>query len=241
MNPQSTEQAKQLFVSVKEGVEDFGNTEIVICPPFLYLSTLSAQSSIIKLGSQDCFWENSGAFTGEISPLMLKTIGCKYVIIGHSERRQHLTETDKIINRKLRAVLKIGLCPILCVGETLQEKQQGKTEAVLKKQLTAALNNIQSPTSNSPLLIAYEPVWAIGTGENCEPKIAHKLYLFLKEYLEKTFDIETRKNISILYGGSVNHQNIKDYIAAGFQGVLIGSVALKPHEFIETIKVLNED
>lgn len=193
MNPTTLKEAQALF----EAVKDRG---AVICPPFVYLSSLKAN------GAQDVFCENSGAFTGEISPLMLKNLGVEYVIIGHSERRKHLQETNAIIDKKLNAALRVGLKPILCIDKISQ-----------------------IPQSIQNLIIAYEPLFAIGTGKACSPERAEKMRLNIKK-------VAGTKTL-VLYGGSVNAQNASDYIKqAGFDGLLVGGASLKPKEFIDIIK-----
>ena len=206
MNPPTLTEAKKLFNLVKKGIknayfERSRRVEVVICPPFVY-------SPILKTnGAQDCFWEKKGAFTGEISPKMLKDLGIKYVIIGHSERRKHQRETDEMVNKKLKAVLKVGLRPILCI-ESLPQ---------LKKSLRNILGKVT---------IAYEPVFAIGTGKPCTIEKAKKMRSSIK-------------HTPVLYGGSVNSQNAKEYVKkAGFQGLLIGGASLSPKEFIKIVKSL---
>jgi len=192
MNPQTLKEAKLLFNRVKKA----GG---IICPPFVYLSILKAN------GAQDVFWEDSGAYTGEISPLMLKNMGVKYVIIGHSERRKYQKETDEMINKKLKAALSVGLKPILCVDKVSQ-----------------------IPKNIKGLIIAYEPLFAIGTGKACSPQRAKKMRIAINRIAGKA---------PVLYGGSVNSQNAKSYIKeAGFQGLLIGGASLKPREFVDIIK-----
>ena len=227
MNPQTLAEANRLFNSVKNGVKNIKKVEVVICPPFLYLFDFLSRwikSQILKLGAQDCFWEEKGAFTGEVSPTMLKDLGCKYVIIGHSERRA-LGETNEMINKKIRAVLKANLKPILCIGETEKERKEEETKKVLKNQLEKDLTEVRILSN---LIVAYEPVWAIGTGNFCPPKEAKKVFLFLRKIL---------KNSLILYGGSVNSQNAADYVKkADFQGLLVGGASLDPKEFIRLVK-----
>ena len=226
MNPSTLEGAKLLFEAVKKEVKNIKKVEIVICPPFTFLSNIQYPISNIKLGAQDCFWEEKGAFTGEISPLMLKNLGCEYIIIGHSERRK-LGETDEMINKKIKAVITAKLKPILCIGETEKERRKGKTLQVLKNQIKKDLNHLISQSLNH-LIIAYEPLWAIGTGNPCEPKEAKKVYLFLRKILKK---------IPILYGGSANSENAASYIQeAKFQGLLVGGASLNAQEFIKVVK-----
>jgi len=227
-NPTTLKGAKLLFGSVKRGVKGIKNVEVVICPPFLYISNIELRTSNIKLGTQDCFWERKGAFTGEISPPMLKDIGCEYVIVGHSERRE-LGETDEMINKKIKAALKSKLKPILCIGETEKERKSGRTFQILKVQLKDDLKNLTPKTYNlKPLIVAYEPVWAIGTGSSCQPAVAKKTLLFLRKFL---------KGNPILYGGSVNSKNAASYIKeANFNGLLVGSASLKAEEFVQIIK-----
>jgi len=243
MNPTTLEGAKLLFEAVKKEVKNIKKVEIVICPPFTFLSNIQYPISNIKLGAQDCFWEEKGAFTGEISPLMLKNLGCEYIIIGHSERRK-LGETDEMINKKIKAVITAKLKPILCIGETEKERRKGKTLQVLKNQLRQDLKGIENckleskKISSSPpslhcsvienLIIAYEPVWAIGTGNPCSSKEAKKVFLFLQKFFGK---------VPVLYGGSVDSENAASYIhEANFQGLLVGGASLNPKEFIKIIK-----
>lgn len=230
MNPQAPAKAKLLFDSIKRGIKDVKNVEAVICPPFVYLANLQQTTNNLQLGAQDCYWEEEGAFTGEISPLMLKNLGVKYVIIGHSERRRYLNETDEIINKKLKAALKQKLKPILCIGEIEKERKAGKTLDVLKRQLKYDLKSIFNFKSNIlNLTIAYEPVWAIGTGKACGISEAKEINLFIR----KTVGNSPR----IIYGGSVNSQNARSFILeAKFQGLLPGSASLNPQEFIGIIK-----
>ena len=230
MNPTTLEGAKLLFEAVKKEVKNIKKVEIVICPPFVYLPILKTEikrpSFAISFGGQSCFWEEIGAFTGEISPLMLKDLGVEYVILGHSERRK-LGETDEMINKKIKAVITAKLKPILCIGETEKERRKGKTLQVLKNQIKKDLNHLISQSLNH-LIIAYEPLWAIGTGNPCEPKEAKKVYLFLRKILKK---------IPILYGGSVNSENAASYIQeAKFQGLLVGGASLNAQEFIKVVK-----
>ena len=215
MNPQTLKGAKLLFNSIEKETRKVTNVEIVVCPPFIYLSNFfyGRGKTMIKIGAQDCFWEEKGAFTGEISAKMLKDLGCKYVIVGHSERRRYFKETDEMINKKIKAVLKIGLRPILCIEKISQIKNGIK--GVSKKELRN-------------LIFAYEPVWAIGTGKACGIPKAKKVNLSIRKIL--------KENV-LLYGGSINSQNARDFIKkAKFQGLLVGGASLAPKEFIQIVK-----
>ena len=221
MNPQTMAEAERLFISVKNGIKNIKNVEVVICPPFVYLSALLNPKSYIlnpKIGAQDSFWENpptgGGAFTGEVSPKMLRNVGCRYVIIGHSERRRYLNETDEMVNKKLKAALKNDLKPVLCI-ENISQVKKG-----LKGILKEGLKN---------MVIAYEPVFAIGTGKPCSPEKAEKMRKAIKSAINT--------DIPILYGGSVNSQNAGDYIEkAKFQGLLVGGASLNPQEFLRIVQ-----
>jgi len=227
-NPTTSKEAKLLFDSVKKGTENIKNVEAVICPPFLYISNLESQITNLKLGGQDCFWEEKGAYTGEVSPMMLKDLGCEYVIIGHSERRGYFNESDEMINKKIKAALLVNLKVIFCVGETLEEKNSGNTEKVIESQIKNGLKGIIEEGSLSNLILAYEPIWAIGTGKACGVSEAGLVNSFIKKLV---------KNLPLLYGGSVNSQNARDYIKmAGFQGLLVGGASLNPEEFIEILR-----
>jgi len=249
-NPTTLKEAKALFNSVGKGIKNIKNVEVVICPPFLYLSNVKCQTSNVKIGAQNCFWEEKGAFTGEISPRMLKDIGVKYVILGHSERRIYLGETDEMINKKIKLVLKTKLNPILCVGETEEERSQGRIQEVLKNQLISALSNIsksiiqkqssgESLTSFGPakFSIAYEPIWAIGTGKACETNEAQTMGLFIRKIIAQLYGGFISKKVQILYGGSINSKNVLSYIKeARMQGLLVGGASLNKQEFIQIIK-----
>jgi len=231
-NPKTKEEAEMLFDLVKKGLKDVTEAEIVICPPFVYLASLFG----LALGAQNCFWEESGAYTGEISTPMIKDLGLEYVIVGHSERRKYFGESDETVNRKIRAVLKEGLTPILCVGETQQERDSGQAEEVLKRQITLAVEGV-SADDLSKFALAYEPIWAIGTGNPCDQKEAGKMLLFIRKVLAEIYDSSVAENINILYGGSVNSKNSASYIKeAKFQGLLVGGASLKADEFVELVK-----
>ncbi len=228
MNPQALKGAKRLFNLVKKGVKNFKNAEVVICPPFPYLSVLGASAVAFGVGGQDCFWEQRGAFTGEISAKMLKDLGCKYVIVGHSERRRYLKETDEMINKKIKAVLKTGLRPILCIEKISQIREHQRS--VKMNEVHRLKKGIKGITKKDlkKIILAYEPVWAIGSGKACGIPEAKKVNLSIRKIL--------KENV-LLYGGSVNSQNAGDFIKkAKFQGLLVGGASLDSKEFIEIVK-----
>src|SRR3989344_7620440 len=239
MNPSTEKEAKKLFDAVRRGVRGIKNIEVVICPPFVYLSLFSG----LKLGAQNVFYlsadrqvKKSGAFTGEVSPLMLKDLGVEYVIIGHSESRKYLNETDEVINKKIKESLLIGLKPILCVGETDEEKNSGKKLEVLEVQITQALKGVMKSEAKN-IVIAYEPVWAIGTGNNCSVDETMSSILLIRKIISKLYNRETADNIRILYGGSVKSENSGAYIKdAWANGLLVGGLSLNSEEFVKIAK-----
>ncbi|PIR72261.1 MAG: triose-phosphate isomerase [Candidatus Nealsonbacteria bacterium CG10_big_fil_rev_8_21_14_0_10_36_24] len=227
-NPAKEKEAKRLFNSVKK-------TKAVICPPLIYLKSLAPY---VGLGAQNCFWEKKGAFTGEVSPAMLKNIGCQYVIVGHSERRRYFNETDEVVNKKLKSVIEARMIPILCIGETQKQRDRGETENILKKQIEDALNDISKfKIQNSKLCIAYEPIWAIGTGKPCDPEEAQKMGLLIRKIISKIYNRTVAQKTPILYGGSVNSKNGASYIKeAGLQGLLVGGASLEAKEFVDLVR-----
>lgn len=227
MNPASQEEAKELFNEVKKGVKDI-KAEVVVCPPFVYVSQLEG----ITLGAQDVFHKEKGAFTGEVSPHMLKDLGVEYVIIGHSERRKYFSENDELINKKMAAVLEAGLKPIFCVGEAEGEDKS----TVLEKQITQGLKGLAAGEFNH-ITVAYEPVWAIGTGKNCSPDETMQALLLIRKIVTNLYSRETAEKIRIIYGGSVKAENASVYVQeAGAQGLLVGGASLVASEFVEIVK-----
>jgi triosephosphate isomerase len=223
---------------------DFSDREIMIAPPFTVLaySQNFIKNSPLKLGAQNACWEERGAFTGEISPVMLKEFGIEYVILGHSERRHLFGESDKLIAKRVEGVYKFGLTPILCVGETLEERNKGKTFEVVERQLLEGLSNIKN-IKGDKMVIAYEPVWAIGTGINATPDQAEEVQSFIREKLKSLYSEEVSMQIRILYGGSVTPDNIQDLMKKpNIDGVLVGSASLDPEKFFKicNIKVEKE-
>lgn len=226
MNPASQKEAVELFDAIKTGAQNSG-AEVVICPPYIYLSELKAKPGAdLCLGAQNVSLESKGAFTGQISASQLKDLGVEYVLIGHSEVRNYLRETDEVINRKTHASLKADVKPVICIGE-----DEGDDKiAVLTKQLMEGLIDILDVSN---VIIAYEPVWAIGTGNNCTAEETQSTVLLIKKILTKMFG-ENAKQIRVIYGGSVNSSNAQDYLKnGGVDGLLLGGASLKPEEFIK--------
>ncbi|MDP3722414.1 MAG: triose-phosphate isomerase [Candidatus Omnitrophota bacterium] len=214
------------------------NVDVVLCPPFTALASVASalQGTPIGLGAQDMFWEAQGAFTGEISGPMLVDAGCRSVIVGHSERRTVFGETDEMVHRKLLAALTHGLTPILCIGETLAEREADQTVAVLARQLSAALGGCESRDCPR-LIVAYEPVWAIGTGRNATPEQAQQAHRFIREWLTKGRGAEAAESIRIQYGGSVNGANAAELLRqADVDGALVGGASLKAEAFSAIVK-----
>lgn len=238
MNPVSKSDFFDLANSYQLEAKNLSNIELVMAASFIYLD--DAIKTGCSIAAQDCFYEDFGPYTGEISPLMLKNLGVKYVIVGHSERRA-MGETDEVVSKKIQAVLKNGLIPILCIGENKEEKQAGRIEEVLKTQISKAFHNISLSSSNGPIVIAYEPVWSISTntiGEIDTPENASKMI----ELIKKIFgDLKLEiGNFKFIYGGSVNEQNAEDFIKQNnIQGVLVGGASLKKDEFAKILNIAN--
>lgn len=236
MNPPVLKEAEKLFNDIKEGVKNIKDAKVVICPSFPYISNLKSENSNLKLGAQNCFWEEKGAFTGEVSPQMLKDLGVEYVILGHSERRKYLGETDEMINKKLKKALELGLLSILCVGDKDRETKGDMKEIDL--QLETALRGLEN-YDLSKLTITYEPVWAISTTEGgaaATPEDTKEAVFYIKNYLNVLIGKDKTSKIRIIYGGSVNSQNINSFIKAGVDGALVGAASLKAEEFINVVK-----
>jgi len=227
MNPSTEKEARELFDAVKKGVKAIKNVEIVICPPFIYLSLLNG----LTLGAQNVFYKESGAFTGEVAPQQLKDLQVSYVIVGHSEAREHLHETNEVINKKLKEALEARLKPILCVGE----KEGEYKIVVLEKQIVEGLKDISRENIKN-IIIAYEPVWAIGTGKNCSVEETIQSVLLIKKILAK-INKDLVDGVKILYGGSANSANAGSYLAeTNIDGLLVGGASLNADEFIKIVK-----
>ncbi len=214
------------------------NCDVIICPPFIslreaYLLTIDTK---IKLGAQNMYFEESGAFTGEISAGMLKSVGCEFVILGHSERRTIFGETDSLINKKIKRALSAGLKPIFCIGESLEEREKNVTKQVVQTQLTGGLSEL-SIADVEKIIIAYEPVWAIGTGKTATPEQAQEVHAFIRAVLKDEFSDTIARNIIIQYGGSVKPENAKELLSQNdIDGALVGGACLNAESFISIIK-----
>ena len=207
--------------------------EAVICPPFtdLYAAADKLKGTAVKLGAQNMHWEEKGAFTGEISPLMLKEIPCDYVIIGHSERRQYFAETDETVNKKIKSALQHGLLPIVCVGESLAQREEGTTMTWILSQVEKALIDITSEETEK-IVFAYEPIWAIGTGKTASAADAQEVIGVIRKKIAEMYNQNVAEKVRILYGGSVKPDNIKELMGeADIDGALVGGASLKPDSF----------
>lgn len=226
-----------LVAGLTSKIKSAPNVEVVVAPPYtaLYSVGVAIADSAIKLAGQNLYWEEKGAFTGEVSGTFLKDVGCEYVIIGHSERRKLFGETNETVNKRISAALRNDLIPIVCVGETIEEREAGSTFDVLEKQLKGGLGGmLQKEIEN--FVIAYEPVWAIGTGRNATPEQAEEAHHFIRNYLAKTYDAPTANAISILYGGSVKASNCKEIFAKpNVNGALVGGASLDAKGFADIV------
>ena len=233
MNKTAAE-AKALCEALKESLAPLaGKVEVAVCPTFTSLATAVEvlKGSNVKVGAQNIHWAENGAFTGEISGAMLKEIGVEYVIIGHSERRQYFGETDETVNKRMQAALANGLKPILCIGETLEEREGNKTEAVLEQQIKGAFADI-CECKMDQITIAYEPVWAIGTGKTATPEMAEETHAFIRKTIAALYNQEIADAMVIQYGGSMKPENAQALVAqADIDGGLIGGAALKADSF----------
>jgi len=224
----------ELVSQLKTMLADSKEIDIVVAPPFTALGAVAAvlKGSPIGLASQNVFWEERGAFTGEISTAMLKEIGCRYVIIGHSERRQYFSETDETVNKRLKAALNASLIPIVCIGELLAEREAEKTLAVIERQLREGLKGLSLEEMEN-VIIAYEPVWAIGTGKTATPDQAQEVHHFIRDLIARIFSKEVADDTRILYGGSVKPDNVDLLMAQlDIDGALVGGASLKADAFV---------
>jgi triosephosphate isomerase len=234
----TSQEAIDLVNLLKRDLSEITDIDIVVCPPFTALAEVSdlLVESNIALGAQNIYWEDSGAFTGEVSAPMLKSLNVKYVIIGHSERRQFFHETDETVNKKIRAALKNELTPIVCVGENLQEREKGKTFDIIKKQCDGSFAGLEADEMGR-LIIAYEPVWAIGTGKTATSAQAQEVHHFIRGLLAKAYDQELAAKIRIQYGGSVKPENTAELVSQpDIDGALVGGASLKHDSFAQIVK-----
>ncbi|MCF8001463.1 MAG: triose-phosphate isomerase [Halanaerobiales bacterium] len=230
-------EAKDLVTSLKEKVAGIENVEIGVCPPDIDLPDVVeiAKSSNIKVGGQNMHWEESGAFTGDTSPVMLKELGVDYIIVGHSERREYYGETDEEVNKKVKAAFNHGLKPIICVGESLEERKADNTRDKVEKQVKAALKGLNQKQV-SQTVIAYEPLWAIGTGESASAKQANEVISYIRDVIETQY-LDAAEDVRIQYGGSVKPHNIEEFMSeSDIDGALVGGASLQAESFAQIIK-----
>lgn len=231
-----------LFSEIVNMVKDEkkGNQIVIVCPPFIHLNSLNQLANgFVKIGAQNCHQSDSGAFTGETSAQMIKSTGCDYVIIGHSERRQYFAETNQLLAQKTAEALKNELIPLFCIGETLEERNSGSHFEVLKNQLETGLFHLSS-ADFSKVVIAYEPIWAIGTGLTATPAQAQEIHAFIRHQVDAKYGAALANTTSILYGGSCNPKNAAELFAQpDIDGGLIGGASLKSRDFVDIIKALN--
>ncbi|MCA9408555.1 MAG: triose-phosphate isomerase [Candidatus Omnitrophica bacterium] len=232
------QEAMELVALLKRELSTVTDVEIVVCPVFTCLRDVEdiLAESNIGIGAQNVYWEDEGAFTGEVSAPILKSSGAKYVIIGHSERRQYFGETNETVNKRIKAALKHQLIPIVCVGEVLSEREENKTFAVIEKQCKESLAGLTAEEMKL-MIIAYEPVWAIGTGKTATPDQAQEVHKFIRDLLKKIFDEDTAQSVRIQYGGSVKPENTADLMGqADIDGALVGGASLKADSFTAIVK-----
>ncbi|MEW6556644.1 MAG: triose-phosphate isomerase [Elusimicrobiota bacterium] len=231
-------EAVELVTQLKQKLSDVKNREMLVCPPFVAIVIVReiVKNSNIKLGAQNMYFEKSGAFTGEISPVMLKDVGCEYVIIGHSERRQYFGETDDSVNKKMKVAFENGLIPIVCIGETLQQREQNETFSVVERQVKTGLTGLTGEQANR-LVIAYEPVWAIGTGKTATPQQAEEIHAFIRKLYCEMYGKDSGEAVRILYGGSIKPDNFAEIMKQpNIDGGLVGGASLKADDFIKLVR-----
>ena len=226
------------FIEGLSATANSSGNEVILCVPYtdLFYSLLTAQGSKIRIGAQNMHWEENGAYTGEVSPKMLSSINVEYVIIGHSERRQYYNETDETVNKKIKSAFNYNLKPIVCVGETLEQRENGETQAIITEQTKLALEGLSKEQVKN-VIIAYEPIWAIGTGKTATSEDANNTIKQIRSKVEEIYGTDVAQNIIILYGGSVKGSNAKElFSTSDIDGGLVGGASLKLDEFIEIIK-----
>ena len=234
----TAEEVRELLNSLKVLLKDVENVTVAVCPPFPYLILASEilDGSSIHVGAQNMHWESEGAYTGEVSPRMLKDVGCEFVIIGHSERRKLFGETDEIVHRKIQAALRQELHPIVCVGETLEEREEGKTTQIVESQIRGAFTGF-TVEEFKKITIAYEPIWAIGTGRTATPEQAEEVHRLIRVWIADRFGREVAEEVRIQYGGSVKPENAAALLAQdNIDGALVGGASLKAESFAAIVK-----
>lgn len=230
-------EARELTAAIRDGAVAVNHCQVVLAPPYTALSTVAEvlRGTPLILAGQDVFWEASGAYTGAISIPMLEDVGCGMVILGHSERRQYFGETDASVNRRLHAVLQSSLNPILCIGETLAQREAGIHQEVIAQQLAGGLDNLTRPQLLR-MILAYEPVWAIGTGKTASPEIAQEVHRGIRAWIARNYDEEAARQVRILYGGSIKPDNIADLMRQpDIDGGLVGGACLDARSFLRII------
>ncbi len=229
-NPKTIKEAQRIL----KGYKVPKSVELVVCPPFVFIPQLK---SIFSLGAQDCFYEE-GAFTGEVSPAMLKSIGLRYVIVGHSERRVLFNESDEIVNKKIKAAVREKLIPILCIGENKEERENGETFEIVKRQIGEGLGGLAKNKVKN-IVLAYEPVWAIGTGKFAPVEKIQEVKIFIKKLINNKYGARASESVKIIYGGSVDSRNVSSFLfGAGMDGVLVGGASLRVSEFSRLLKAV---
>jgi triosephosphate isomerase len=226
-------EARILARALRAKLDGLSDREIVVCPPFTSLAAVAEElkGSSLAWGAQNAHWERQGAFTGEVAAAMLAEAGCRYVIVGHSERRQHFGETDALVNKRMHGVVAVGLVPIVCIGETLQEREANATLSVIERQMKESLAGLKAPTL---VVIAYEPVWAIGTGKTATPAQAQEVHAYIRQNLTRTYGTSAARAVRILYGGSIKPENIKMLMQQpDIDGGLVGGASLDVDAFVK--------
>ncbi len=235
----TADEARRLAAAIRDAVAGAEGVDILLCPPFTSIPAAAGElaGSPIKLGAQNVFYEETGAFTGEVSPPMLKVWGVEYVIVGHSERRQYFGETDEVVNKKVRAALRGDLKPIVCVGEKLEERESGEGwKDIVRGQVIAGLDGV-GEGGVAAVTVAYEPIWAIGTGKTATPEMANEAHSLIREAVTENFGGRFAEGMRILYGGSVKPENIKELMAEpDVDGALVGGASLKAETFVPIIR-----
>tara|TARA_Y100000310_G_scaffold324378_1_gene386156 strand:+ start:616 stop:1353 length:738 start_codon:yes stop_codon:yes gene_type:complete len=229
LNPESVEEAKKLYTNIDKKIQGVENVDTVICPPFVYLPEIVELRGNVPIGAQDAFWEETGAFTSEASPQMIKELGCTHVILGHSDRRKHLGETFEMVQKKVPASIEEGLIPVVCIGEQTRDQQAN----VLSAQMKIVLGEVKDASS---LVCVYEPEWAISSNDGAEPAIPERVSQSIDAMQEILKEMFGDVQIPILYGGSVNSSNIQSFLSQGkAQGALVGSASLNADEFAQVV------